>query len=185
MSQQDYQRLLEFSDEWLRLGLLTEAGLRELGQEYEASDDKATEHYRLRVFREYLKSRRPLSPQMVEALYELGREDPSRGMGGAMMRELVDLAECPPEVLEKASASGDNHLVRAVWWRRTLEEMKSGVTEDLFARCLGSRDGVVQRGLLERPELTRSQLEQLVETGANRAVRNMARQRLRGRRYAA
>jgi hypothetical protein len=185
MEHKDYQRLLEFSDQWLWLGLLTEDKLRTLGQEYEAGDDKATEHYRMRVFNEYLGSHRPLSPQVIEALYDLGWTDPDPTMGGWMIRVLVDLEECPPGVLERASASGQNHLVKAVWWRRMREEMRSGVTEELFARCLKSGDSVVQRGLLERPELTRSQLEQLTKAGATRAVRNLARERLRGRRYAA
>jgi hypothetical protein len=185
MNRQDYQRLLGFSEQWLRLGLLTEDELRVLGHEYETSDDRSTEHYRYRVFSRFLASHRPLSPQLAEALYELGRDDPYSPMGGAMMCDIVGLAECPAEVLEKASASGENHLVKAVWRRKLLEEMGAGLTEELFTRCLGSRDSVIQRELLGRPELSRRQLEQLAEGGSNRAVRNMARGRLRGRRSAA
>lgn len=185
MNQQDYQRLLGFSDEWLRLGLVTEDKLRALGHEYGASDDKNTEHYRYRVFGKFLAAHRPLSAQMAEALYELGRNDPYPPIGGVMMREVVDLPECPDRVLEKASASGEQHLVKAVWRRRMLAELNCGLTEDLFARCLASRDSPMQRELLVRPELTRGQLERLAEAGSNRAVRNMARERLHGRRYAA
>jgi|SRR5688572_9397030 len=185
MDRQDYQRLLGFGDQWLRLGLLTEDGLRALVQEYEASDDKSTEHYRYRVFSRFLASHRPLSPRLAEALYELGRDDPYPPAGGAMMLDVVSLAECPAEVLERASASGEDHLVRAVLRRRFFEELDAGLTEGLFARCLDGRDPLMQRALLERPELTRGQLEQLAGAGANRAVRNMAAERLRGRRYAA
>jgi hypothetical protein len=39
---QDYLKLLEFNDEWLRLGILTENELSILGHEYEASDQKGT-----------------------------------------------------------------------------------------------------------------------------------------------
>jgi hypothetical protein len=185
MNPQAYQRLLKFSDQWLRLGLLTEDELCALGQEYEAGKDKNEEHYRYRLFRRYLSSHRPLPPQMAEALYELGREDPDPAMGGAMMRDIVGLAECPAGVLEKASASGEKHLVRAARQRQLLAALGFGVTEELFARCLESRDEAIQRALLKSPELTRKQLEQLAEAGANRAVRNMATERLRGRRYAA
>ena len=185
MNQREYQRLLQFGDQWLRLGLLTEDELCALGREYEAGEDKNVEHYRYRVFRRYLSSHRPLPLQMAEALYELGREDPQPTMGGAMMRDIVGLAECPAEVLEKASTSGEKHLVRAATQRQLLTELGSGLTEDLFARCLESRDGAIQRELLTRPELTRKQLEQLAAAGSNRAVRNMATERLRGRRHAA
>ena len=179
MGHPDYQRLLEFGDQWLQLGLLTEAELHALGQEYETSEDKNTEHYRYRVFCEYLVSRRPLLAHMAEALYELGREDPDRLMGEAMMRAVVGLPECPEPVLDKASASGVQHLIKAVRQTRLLAELNRGLTADLFALCLASQDGDVHRELLARPELSRKQVEQLAEAGANRAVRNMATARLR------
>lgn len=184
MNRREYQRRLQFSDQWLRLGLLTEDEIRALGEEFEAGEDKNAEHYRYRVFQRYLSSHKPLPPQMAEALYELGREEPDPAMGGAMMRDIVGLAECPASVLAQALATGEKHLVRAVRQRQLLTELGFGLTEDLFARCLESRDGVIQRELLKRPELTRKQLEQLAAVGSNRAVRNMATERLRGRRYA-
>jgi len=183
MNESDYQKLLQFGDQWLLLGLLTEADLRELGREYEGGEDKNTEHYRYGVFRKYLTSHRPLSPQMAEALYELGKVDPHPAMGGAMMHDIVNLEECPPEVLEKASNSGEDHLVKAVRRRRTLEEIRAGLTEDLFVRCLGSHDSVIHLGLLKSSELTPGQLKQLAEVGANRAVRNMAKEKLRSMHY--
>lgn len=181
----EYQKQLQFSDRWLQLGLLTEDELRALGCEYEVSEDKSAEHYRYRVFCNYLASHRPLSPEMADALYELGKEDPDPGMGGAMMRHIVGLAECPDDVLEKALNSGENHLVKAARGKRLLAELKCGLTEDLFARCLESREDYIQREVLAGPELTQRQLEQLVETGCNRAVRNMAKVRLRDGHYAA
>jgi hypothetical protein len=185
MNRREYQRLLQLSDQWLRLGLLTQDELCALGQEYEAGEDKNAEHNRYRVFRRYLASHSPLPSQMAEALYELGREDPNPAMGGAMMRDIVGLAECPTDMLEKALASEEKHLVRGARQRQLLTELGFGLTADLFARCLESRDGVIQRELLKRPELTRKQLEHLAEAGSNRAVRNIATERLRGRVHAA
>lgn len=185
MGREKYLRLLEFGERWLRLGLLTEEGLAALGREYESGGDENTEHYRYRVFVKFLAAHRPLSPLLAGALYELGGDDPDPALGGAMMRDIVDLAECPDEVLDKASASGRAHLVKAAWRKRLLAELKSGLTEELFARCLESGDAPMQRELLERGGLSRGQLERLAEAGSNRAVRNMARARLRGRRRAA
>jgi hypothetical protein len=107
MNLRAYQKQLQFNDQWLQLGLLTEDELCALSREYEMSEDKNTEHYRYRVFRNYLDSHRPLSPTLVDALYDLGKEDPDPAMGGAMMHEMVGLAECPANVLEKALASGE------------------------------------------------------------------------------
>lgn len=181
----EYQKQFQFSDRWLQLGLLTADELRALGREYEVGGGKSAEHYRYRVFRSYLASHRPLSPETADALYELGKEDPDPGTGGAMMRDIVGLTECPDGVLEKALTSGEKHLVKAVRGKRLLAELKSGLTDDLFTRCLESREDYVQREILAGPGLTRRQLEQLAETGCNRAVRNMAKVRLRDGRYAA
>jgi hypothetical protein len=185
MNLREYQKQLQLSDQWLWLGLLTEDELCALGREYQVSEDKCTEHYRYRVFCNYLDSHRPLPPAMADALYELGREDPNQGMGGAMMRDIVSLKECPADVLEKALASGESHLVKAVRGRKLLAELNSGLTKALFERCLKSGEDYIQRELLARPELTRKQLEQLAETGCNRAVRNMAAVKLRDRHHAA
>jgi hypothetical protein len=112
----------------------------------------------------------------------LGQADPDIGMGGAIMCDIIGLPECPTDVLEKALASGEQHLIKLVKKKKLLAELNSDLTEELFARCMVSRDGDVQRELLARAKLSRDQLEQLAKTGANRAVRNMATARLRFKR---
>lgn len=184
MSERDYKTLFQFSDQWFRLGLLTETDLHTLGQSYETSGDRNAEHYRYKVFQDYLASHRPLSPQMAEALYELGQVDPDMAMGGAMMCDIIGLPECPPDVLEKALASGEQHLIKLVGRKKLLAELNSELTAELFARCMASRDGDVQRALLAKARLSRHQVEQLARTGANRAVRNLATARLRFKRDA-
>lgn len=184
MTSRHDQGVLGFSDRWFQLGLVTEEELCALRLEYEDSDDKNAEHCRYRVFRKYLGAHRPLPSATAEALYQLGAEDPDPGMGGAMMRDIVDLMECPPVVLERASASGEKRLVKAASQRRLLAELSGGVTAELFVRCLESGSAEVQRELLTKDELSRTQLEQLENTGANKAIRNMAAERLRGRRFA-
>ena len=184
MSERDYKTLLQFSDRWFRLGLLAESDLRALGQRYETSGDKNTEHYRYQVFRDYLASHRPLSPSMAEALYELGQVDSDTAMGGAMMREIVELSECPANVEEQALASGEKYLVKVVKRKRMLAELNAEPTAEVIARCLTSQDADIQRELLARAKLSRNQLNQLVETGANRAIRNLATVHLRSKREA-
>jgi len=115
---QDYQALLQFSHEWFTLGIVTESQLEALGREYETGEDPNTEHYRYGAFMEYLREHRPLSPAMAEALYELGARDPDHAMGSAMMHQIAELPECPPEVLENAARSGKKHLIRLVEKRR-------------------------------------------------------------------
>ena len=122
MSKRDYKTLLQFGDRWIDLGVVTAERLEALGHDFDTSDDKHTEHYRYAVFREYLEAQRPLSPQVAEALYDLGSTDPHPGMGGAMMADIVDLPECPPTVQTKALASGRKHLVRKAEGKKALAE---------------------------------------------------------------
>jgi hypothetical protein len=176
------QEMLQLSDGWLELGVLTEEQLASLAQEFAVGDDPNPEHYRYRVFREYLESRRPLPADTAEALYELGAADPDRAMGQAMMHDVVNLPECPETVREKAAASGERHLARLVHRKRLLARADAGLTAEVFEECLAAGDAVVQRELLARAALSREQLEQLAADGGNRAVRNLAAAQLRSRR---
>lgn len=112
MLRRNYAAILGFSDKWFALGLVTRESLLLAGANYEASNDKSSEHYRYGAFRWFLSQHRPLPPSVAEALYELGNTDPDYSMGGAMMADIVDLPECPPSVITKALASDRKHLVR-------------------------------------------------------------------------
>ncbi|WP_406693641.1 hypothetical protein V5E97_21660 [Singulisphaera sp. Ch08] len=174
------KNLLGFTDRWLTLGVVTRERVEALDWEFESSSDKNSEHYRYGAFRDYLAAHRPLPPAVAEALYSLGEEDLDRGMGGAMMSDIVWLPECPPTVRDRALASGERSLVTAVHRAVLITELDRGLTEELFDRCLTATYGVVHRALVARPELTRPQLERIAEAGATRAVRNLAAVRLRG-----
>jgi hypothetical protein len=114
----EFARLLGFTPAWFALGVVDEAGLARLRAEWEKGEDNNTEHYRYWAFREFLAARRPLAPELAEALFELGAADPDQGMGGAIMAAITYLPECPPRVLDAALASGRRHLVRIVEKRR-------------------------------------------------------------------
>jgi hypothetical protein len=104
---------LGFTAAWYTLGVVTPARVVELEQIWAHSDDKNVEHYRWRAFKDFLQHRRPLSPQVALALYELGATDADIGMGESMMHEVAALPECPLVVLERARASGRKHLIKA------------------------------------------------------------------------
>jgi hypothetical protein len=113
MTERDYRSLLHFSDAWFALGILTEGDLFRYGRAFDEADDKNSEHYRFGAFHDFLRRVRPLSPQLAEALYDLGAADPDQVMGQSIMNVIVTLPECPPSVLERASGSGERHLILA------------------------------------------------------------------------
>ena len=121
MKSEDYKALLQFSDAWFTLGVISLDELSHYGAAYEANDDKNTEHYRYGAFLQFLKRvTRPIDPVFADALYELGASDPNHSMGASIMTHIVELPECPPSVLEKALHSGWKHLERIVLRKRAL-----------------------------------------------------------------
>ena len=102
--------VLQFSDQWFALGIVTAAQVEEFMRIYERGDDRRPEHYRWRAFIQFLADHRPLSPVLAKALYELGDQDPDTEMGGAIMGRIVRLPECPADVLAAAAASDRKHL---------------------------------------------------------------------------
>jgi hypothetical protein len=181
----DYRSILQFSEEWLQLGIVTPQRIEELGKEHETSEDRNPEHYRYRAFQEYLRGRGPLSSADCHALYALGERDQDSGLGSAMMHVVVALAECPATLLKVAASSGRSDLTRLVARKAILGELKDGLSATLFETCLASRDRVVLEALLSCPFLSRAQLEQLASRAHSRAIRNVAGVRLRSSRKVA
>lgn len=78
---------------------------------------------------------------------------------------------------ETALGLTDEWLATLVPRRRMLDLLATGVTDELFERVLAASDAVTQRALVERYQLSDPQLQRLAESGASRAVRNLAAQR--------
>lgn len=106
--------LLGFSDSWIDLGVVDHRFLALALAKWMAGEDAHAEHYRYWAFQEFVRARRPLSPELASALYELGKSDSDESMGGALMLEIIELPECPQAVRDSAAASDRHHLVRAV-----------------------------------------------------------------------
>jgi hypothetical protein len=117
---------LQFSKDWFELGIVTPARLKELEAEYRSSDDKNPEHYRWRMFKQFVEASRPLDGRTAKALYELGEKDPDVSMGGSMMAEILRLDECPDDLIESATESGRKHLMKLAGARRSNARKSDG-----------------------------------------------------------
>ncbi len=173
---------LGFHPTWIELGLITPDSLEALVREFHTGNDPHPEHWRFRVFRDYVAANRPLPHDVAEALFDLAETDPA--LEAAIKTDLLDFRECPDVLLDRALASGDRHLARTAQRCRLLDAAAAGITEPLFEAILAGNDVYVQRAVLDRGmALTREQLDHLAAEGANRMVRNIAKAHLRRTMY--
>jgi hypothetical protein len=107
-------KILGYTEDWFLLGVIDDHLLEQQRIDWDNRLDTNPEHYRYSSFRRFLKSRRPLTPDLAAALFSLGSRDPDLAMGGTIMADIVRLPECPQSVLDAASMTGRKHLEKIV-----------------------------------------------------------------------
>ena len=154
--------------------------------EYLSSDDKNQEHYRARAFEAFLFAYRAITNDQVEQVLRLRDDGPDRcdlrvGRIGDMIwsgilsdTQIADLARLP----EVHEAPLQRNYVRQCLVRRLRVE---GLTPETFREIADTRDSELQRVVLSRDDLCRDHVLWLAENGANKAVRNIAKQLLQSR----
>ncbi len=182
--------VLGYTARWVELGVLTPQLLAAQVAELERGEDRSAEHYRYGALMAFYGTRESFADAEVESLCAMLSEDPDPTMalaGLVAMSHLVRLTDAQFErvlasdLLREAGRSGVGPR-RAIECHRLLARVdEDGWTPELVTRALAEGLGFVHRELLEWDDIDRATLESLAEKGANKAVRNMARQRL-GRR---
>lgn len=174
---------LNFNPKWLEYGAMSKQFLSDLVARYEQSKDKNTEHYRYAAFRQLLTPERVLDDEMVDRYIELAELDEDQNMAQAALGELIrweGLTDAQLERLSTHRAFAAETLQKIIKRKQLLRELFStSLTDEAFAQYISSGDAVVQRELLSKSVVSRKQLETLKAQGANRAVRNMAKDKLR------
>jgi len=179
---------LGFDARWLEYGLLDEQFLRELSERFDTSDDKNIEHYRYAAFYAVLMNSDALDDTLLDRYIHLAQLDEDLGMARSALIELISwrrLSDNQFEHLSKHPAFADPYIQRIVEKKvRLLRQLGSSdpLTDELFERCLASRNRRVQEVLLIRSDISRQQIEVLSQQGCGKAIRNMAKQRLNRRR---
>lgn len=113
MENDNFFKKSNFTDKWVNLGIITPEVLEKLKIINKEEASFNDEHQRWRAFTIFLERNKNLSPEIMKALYELGSIDRDEMMGGSMMRALLDRKDCPLEILESASKSDKEFLMKA------------------------------------------------------------------------
>ena len=142
------------------------------------------EHERFRLFEAKVGCLAILSEAELHALVDEASSDPD----GSCRESMLGVIAAHPFLLEAQIASlslgptfAPAHLRRHLERNRLLQALATEpLSEPLFGSCVVSGDARVQLALLGHKALTRAHLSVLRQNGANRAVRNLAKQRLGG-----
>jgi hypothetical protein len=139
------------------------------------------EHKRYSIFKLQLESKTISNSSTIDDLISVALNEPDISARGSMLGLIANvstLSKSQIQFLANHPAFIEPFLQKVLTRRRLLLELsQGGLTDELFNACLSSRDGVLHRKLLSIPLLTHTQLLLLCDGGANKAVRNIAKER--------
>jgi hypothetical protein len=180
---------LNYSDLWFKFGFLTEEDLHEQIKIFETSDRDA-EHFRYQSFQRFLFSRKEFTDDEIDKYLQLAKIDEDEIMAGAAIVNLLSHRELSDYQFEKAcdalSQFGDwtkKIILREILYRKFNKAIRNEeiFKEEVFLEFLNIGNGDVHRVLIEYAN--KVQMELIAEKGATRAVRNIAKQELRSRKF--
>jgi hypothetical protein len=175
---------LGYDPRWIASGLLSPEALRHQISEFNEPDgDTNTEHYRAATLHSFLQSHEELTDTEVETILELGRLDPNESFRANYAHSLVRVRGLTDEQFENVATANDSDgFQRIVVRERLLRRLgHEELSVALIDEAIEHGDAHVHAALLDRRVLDRTQVEELSQRGANRAVRNRAKQLLENR----
>lgn len=112
MATADEHLPLDYTPDWIALGIVTIADIHRDQVESASGDDPHPEHYRYRAFSRFLAARQSLPSALAHQLFALGATDADRAMGGSIMADVLRHRDCPLDLLHSALTSDRAHLQR-------------------------------------------------------------------------
>ena len=186
----DKLSVLKYSDLWLEFGFLTKEELNEQIRIFETGEDNSTEHYRYRSFKNYLKSRKKLKDNEIKDYLHLAEIDEDKIMSGAAVVDQLQRKSLTDVQFEKVcnalSFYGEwtkKVISREIIFRDLNKFVSSNenLTEKTFLKFFSKRIADVDRFLIQYAD--KNQMKLIAEKGATKAVRNIAKQKLRSGKF--
>ncbi len=181
--------ILGYTSKWIEYGILSLEQLKkDLSEFRQPNSDRSTEHYRYKVLIEYVDSKREFSDDEIDRLLELLVQDTDPAMAHSFV--IFDLLK--RDVLtDQQFTSFKSHplakeadISRAYSICNLLRSLqRDGLTIKVLDRCIEEGDAKVHKMLLEYTDLPYKAILALSKSGANKAVCNIAKQRLGSKQY--
>ena len=174
---------LHYDPKWLEYGLIDLPFVNEQVKRYESGDDDNIEHYRYAAFRKLLEGAGSIDDLTLDRYVELAELDEDQEMAEAALGLLLrhnGLTEQQLNRIKTRQIFATRPLQNIIEQVQLLHELDSPtVTDAVFDRCVSIGKSEVQRKLLSKSKISPEQLAVLTDKGANRAIRNLARNQLR------
>jgi hypothetical protein len=172
---------LGYNAKWLDSGILTIEVLNDQLIAFDKNSEANTEHFRYTTLLNYLKASERLTDLEIENYISITLGDKDQTMAGSATAALFDKVDLTDRqfyrVIVALRSFGDwsekliirHQLLRAL---RTV-----GLNVEIFEKCISSGDSVIHKYLLEIAD--RTQLQILSVKGGNKAIRNLAEQKIK------
>ena len=173
---------LRYDPKWLEYGFVSEPYLDEQLAKYERDGDEDAEHYRYDSFRRLLEAVSTLDDVTIDRYIELAALDEDQTMAQAALGLLVrhdGLTQQQLSRLRMHPIFASRELQASIEQTQLLRDLdSSNIADDVFERCVALGKGEVQRKLLSKSGISPQQLAAVADRGANRAIRNLAKNKL-------
>jgi hypothetical protein len=174
-------KILGYTDDWLRLGVVDSSYLASQYLEYQNSDDQNPEHYRARAFERFIHTLDHLTKDQIEALFHLidNGTDGWNLCEGRILEILLSGLLTDEQLIWLSKFPEVHNPPIQKRYHRILIECKlknDGLTDNIFEEICKSGDSNLHITLLHRKDIQLCHLQWLAEKGGNKAVRNQAKQ---------
>ena len=172
---------LEYTDAWVELGILTaEITRRQLREWSKDGADQNTEHYRHGAWQTYWEVQNSITDHNLEKCISLAVSDADTGMGAAILHDMLKADWLSDKQFKTLSQHDNDPSIRKIIARQTkIRSLRKNHSHAHLYSIVRDGDSFVQRHVIDHYHPDQATLKFLEEYGLSRAVRNIARTKIR------
>jgi hypothetical protein len=187
MSLEKAYRRLGYTPDWVSLGIVSEDYVLKQYKTIASSNDKHAEHYRTKGFYHYLNSKTTFTNQEVEAIFSLKDKGPDNyNLHENRIIELIHsqkLSDNQLNSLNKFPEVLEPPIQKQYFRVRLIRKIEALGIAECFKEIMETQGSSIHEYVLKIGELSHEHLVWLSESGLNKRLRNIAKQRLNSKRY--
>lgn len=184
-SQTDLEKL-EYTQNWLDFGILSEEFLVKQLAEFEQGEDKNTEHFRYATFSQFIRKHDRFSDLQVQNFIHLVEQDNDNLMAGSALKGFYQCGKLTPSQFESVEQALCNF---GSWAEKVIEQNRIMIaldtlplTADLIQQCIDFKEkyqsNILIQIIIEKTD-DKAILERFITLAFGKTIRNLANQKLK------